>query len=88
MRTEPAKNHIPARETELPGGWEGLALAVIYQACADYRQARRTIRCHPDSRKANAAIRQLERFFTSAWFHTLTSLDGRAVLKALKEETR
>ena len=80
------KIRVPRRE-EIPGGWEGLAMGVIYQACEDYRAGARACRRHPDNRKANAAVRQLERFFTSAWFHTLTDLDGRAVLKALKEET-
>ena len=33
------------------------------------------------------ALRRLERFFVSRWFQTLTDLDGRCVLRMLKEES-
>ena len=81
------KQQIPRRE-EIPGGWEGLAMAVIYQACEDYRSGVRTCRRYPDSRKAASALRRTERFFTSRWFDTLANLDGRAMLTMLKEESR
>ena len=77
---------IPRRE-ELPGGWEGLAMAVVYQACEDYRAGVKACRRHPDSRRAASAQRRLERFFTSPWFRTLTDLDGRGLLRQLKEES-
>lgn len=81
------KGGVPGREM-IPGGWEGLAMAVIYQACEDYRACRRACRRHPDSRKADAALRRTERFFTSRWFRALSNLDGASLLKQLKEETR
>ena len=82
----PDNNRAPRRE-ELPGGWEGLAAAVVYQACEDYRAAAKACRRHPDSRKAASALRKAERFFTSRWFRTLTDLNGQTLLKQLKEET-
>ena len=88
MAAGPAhKTQIPRRE-ELPGGWEGLAAAVVYQACEDYRAVRRALRRHPDSRRAAAEKRQLERFFISRWFRVLSELDGRTLLRQLKEESR
>lgn len=78
---------IPQRD-EIPGGWEGLAAAVVWQACEDYRAAVRALRRHPDSRKADARRREAERFFTSRWFQALSSLDGRRLLRQLKEEMR
>lgn len=86
MGSAAAKETKPGRETEIQGGWEGLAQAVVRQACEDYREARRRLRRCPDSRKACAAVRQLERFFTSRWFRVLTDLDGPSVLRRLKEE--
>lgn len=87
MATGPAdKLQIPRRE-ELPGGWAGLAAAIIYQACEDYRTNRRALRRHPDSRAAAAEKRRLERFFTSRWFRNLTDLDGKDLLRQLKEES-
>ncbi len=86
MKSETYRTPGAGRENELPGGWEGLAAAVIAQACADYRQAQRICRRRPDNIQAAQALRKLERFFTSRWFHTLSDLDGRAVLQWLKEE--
>lgn len=88
MQAEAKQKTIPGREADFPGGWEGLAMAVIFQACADYRKARRDCSRHPDSRKAKAAVRQLERFFASAWFRTLTNLNGQKLLQQIKEEMR
>ena len=90
MKPEPAEKLISTRREELPGGWEGLAKAVIYQACEDYRECRKKCRRYPDSRKAMAALRQVERFFSSRWFRMLADLDGPEMLRQLKkeEETR
>ena len=86
MKQQPAVRHTLFRREEIPGGWEGLAMAVVFQACEDYRAACRARLRHPDSRKAAAAVRQLERFFSSAWFHTLTDLDGRHMIQQIREE--
>ena len=87
MRPDRAEQTRIPRKEELPGGWQGLAAAVIYQACEDYRSCVRACRRHPDSRRSAAALRRLERFFVSRWFQTLTDLDGRCVLRMLKEES-
>ena len=60
--------------------------SVIWQACEDYRACRRACRRHPDSRRDASRLRKTERFFTSRWFRALTDLDGRALLRQLKEE--
>ena len=86
MAVSPADRiNIPGRE-ELPGGWGGLAAAVVFQACEDYRANRRACRRHPDSRPAAAEKRRLEQFFRSRWFQTLTNLNGVYLLQLLKEE--
>ena len=81
------KTRVIGRE-ELPGGWDGLAAAVIYQACEDYRECCRACRRYPDSRQAAAEKRQLEKFFGSRWFRTLSNLNGTCLLRQLKEETK
>ncbi len=75
------------RELLDQAGWGALAQAVVYQACDDYRRVRRRLRACPDDRRACAAARSLERFFTSRWFTTISDLDGQALLRKLKEET-
>ena len=64
-----------------------LANAIVIQAAKDYRAALRHIRRKPDSKVAQAEITELERFFRSEWYRCLTSVDGEALMKKLKEET-
>ena len=66
--------------------WEDLAQAIILQAVEDYRKARRRLRIRPDSEAAMECIRECERFFGSRWFAQLTTLDGKALLRRLREE--
>ena len=40
----------------------------------------------PDRESARLMVRDVERFFRSAWFSCLTGLDGRKVLERLKGE--
>ena len=65
---------------------EDLAQAIILQAVEDYRKARRRLRIRPDSEAAMECIRECERFFGSRWFGQLTTLDGKVLLRRLKEE--
>ncbi len=67
-------------------GFEVLVRAVVLQALEDYRRARRILRRRPDRESARLMVRDVERFFRSAWFSCLTGLDGRKVLERLKGE--
>ena len=68
-------------------GWEGLAHAIILQACEDYRLARKKLKRNPDNREAAALARNCEKFFRSDWFRALTDIDGNHVLSELRRET-
>ena len=61
-----------------------LVQAIVMQAVEDYRRARRILRRRPDHTRACKAAREVEGFFRSAWFTTLTGLDGREILEKLK----
>ena len=59
--------------------YENLANAIILLAVKDYRQAMRS---------RNSAVQaSLEKFFRSAWFGALTTLDAEFLIDGLKEET-
>ena len=68
-------------------GWEGLAHAIILQACEDYRLARKKLKRNPDNREAAALARNCEKFFRSEGFRTLTDLNGYVLLDKLRRET-
>ena len=59
--------------------YEELANAVVLQAVKDYRQAIST-----NHQPVQAGI---EKFFRSAWFGALTTLDAEFLIDGLKEET-
>ena len=61
-----------------------LVQAVVMQAVEDFRLARNILRRRPDSTRARRMLRDVEGFFRSAWFITLTGLDGREILNRLK----
>ena len=61
-----------------------LVQAVVMQAVEDFRLARNILRRRPDSTRARRMLRDVEGFFHSAWFITLTGLDGREILNRLK----
>lgn len=66
--------------------YENLANAIILRAVQDYRIALKKIKKHPNDVLIQARIRECERFFLSQWFIELTNLDGKMLLKKLKEE--
>ena len=55
--------------------WEALANAIILQAINDYR-----ITDYPRTRT------EIEQFFQSAWFATLTDLDPEYLIEELRKE--
>lgn len=63
-----------------------LACAIILQAVKDYRAARKKLKHHPKNKDAKLMVEDLERFFCSDWYASLTSIDGEVLLTKLKEE--
>lgn len=89
---------MPTKERELcrEAGIESLANAIVEQAVDDYRRAARiAASTNPNSSepgeaykhgRAQSTINEIERFFVSKWFGTLTKLDGTFVRSKLRAE--
>ena len=64
-----------------------LANAIVLQACKDYRKTYRLhIRTYRVGDKPDEKLAELERFFRSAWYRTLTDIDGEMLMKRIREE--
>lgn len=57
--------------------YENLANAIILQAAKDYRQT-------DDEQQ----LKEIERFFRSAWFGVLSKVDPEILMKELRKEKR
>jgi len=69
--------------------YEELANAVIVQACEDYKRAYACYLRNPDSaERTMQQLEELELFFRSDWYKTLTELDGEYLMHRLQEEVR
>ena len=68
--------------------YERLANAIILQAVTDYRAALKRIRRSPKNKDAVDEALRIERFFRSAWYSQLTSVDGEYLIRRLREEIR
>ena len=67
--------------------YENLANAIIIQACKDYRKAyKRYLRRFRSTDKPDSELVELERFFGSAWYKTLTAIDGEYLMDRIKKE--
>ena len=66
--------------------YENLANAIILLAVKDYRLALKLLSKNPHSRSAMVAVNEMERFFRSDWYETLTSVDGEMLIRKLREE--
>lgn len=66
--------------------YERLANAIILQAVKDWRGAMVRLRKRPNNHDAEWIRNETEKFFLSGWFGVLTKLDGKALLRKLKEE--
>ena len=66
--------------------YENLANAIVLQAVKDWRSAVRTLKKRPRYDPAKQMKNECEDFFLSDWFEALTSVDGRMILRKLKEE--
>ena len=66
--------------------YEILANAIVEQAAKDYRWVRTALGKDAENVAATAMLSETERFFRSAWFGQLTSLDGEWLLQKLEGE--
>ena len=66
--------------------YEILANAIVEQAAKDYRWARTALGKDPQNIKAVAMRSETERFFHSARFGQLTSINGEWLLQQLEGE--
>ena len=68
--------------------YERLANAIVLQAVTDYRVALKKIKANPRNKDAINEALQIEKFFRSGWYCTLTSVDGEYLIRRLQEEIR
>lgn len=82
------KNNMQVQPTINEDGFSNLAEAIILQAVKDYRDALRTLKKYPYSIEANKIKSNVERFFRSRWYSELTNIDGKMLIKKLREEVQ
>lgn len=66
--------------------YERLRNAIILQAVRDYRYALKCLKMNPRSKTAKESKAELESFFRSKWYRTLTAIDGEMLIQKLNEE--
>jgi hypothetical protein len=66
--------------------YERLANAIILQAVKDYRNALKRLKKHPRNETALYTKREVERFFRSDWYTSLTTVDPEMLILKLNEE--
>ena len=67
-------------------GYQALANAIIEQAAKDYRDAIHRLKRYPDSKVAMETAMEVERFFHSDWYATLTDIDPDYLIDRLRKE--
>lgn len=68
--------------------YKELAAAVVRQAAVDYRSALLKLIKYPRDRDAHYERDSLECFFCSDWFTLLSNMDGKYLMRKIKELTR
>ena len=63
-----------------------LANAIIIQAAKDYRKALKTLKRYPRYEPAKAVVAEVEEFFRSEWYRTLTSVDADMLMTKIRRE--
>lgn len=66
--------------------YERLANAIVLRAVDDYRDALKRLAGFPHDRDSNRTKAEIERFFRSGWFSTLTSLAPEMLIEKLTSE--
>lgn len=68
--------------------YQVLANAIVEQAARDYRTALKYHLTHPNNRKFEQVVKNLERFFHSDWFEMLTDSDSDYLLREMRRMVR
>ena len=63
-----------------------LANAIVIQAAKDYRKALKTLKRYPRYEPAKAVVAEVEEFFRSDWYRTLTSVDADMLMTKIRRE--
>jgi len=66
--------------------YERLANAIVLKAVGDYRDALKRLDRFPHDRDSRRTKAEVERFFRSSWFSTLTTLDPEVLIQKLNKE--
>lgn len=66
--------------------YENLANGIILRAVDDYRDALARLRWLPGDSDSQRTQVEVERFFRSGWFSTLTSINPEVLINKLKSE--
>ena len=67
-------------------GYEKLANAIVILAAKDYRATLKKLKKWPRNESAKIMKDEVERFFRSAWYRELTSVDGEYLISKLQAE--
>lgn len=66
--------------------YEKLANSIVLLAVKDYRDALKKLKKWPRNEAAQIMKAEVERFFRSAWYRELTSVDGEYLISKLQAE--
>lgn len=66
--------------------YENLANSIVLLAVKDYRDALKKLKKWPRNEDAQIMKAEVERFFRSAWYRELTSVDGEYLISKLQAE--
>lgn len=66
--------------------YENLANSIILLAVKDYRAALKKLKKWPRNEPVKIMKDEVERFFRSAWYRELTSVDGEFLISKLQAE--
>ena len=66
--------------------YENLANSIVLLAVKDYRDALKKLKKWPRNEAAQIMKAEVERFFRSAWYRELTSVDGDYQISKLQAE--
>ena len=66
--------------------YENLANSIVLLAVKDYRDALKKLKKWPRNESVKIIKDEVERFFRSAWYRELTSVDGEYLISKLQAE--
>ena len=67
-------------------GYQALANAIVEQAVKDYRVALKILQRHPDSKAVMQTAMEVEQFFHSPWYATLTDINPDYLIDRMRKE--